>query len=379
MGPLGNYTKNAPRHVAVRTHYLDSFRNPLGVNEKGLRHSNGNTIVSIIRPHKTHSTPQVKTVMLRGSQQKFGRGDGPGTMNVEHVIDATPEKIKTNNPQVAIRRARKAKKKKAARVRILPPLPPGPGSTRPLVKKMVLIKPMRIAYQLLKNDDKNRIMEEAFDLGQEILPYDKLQDKQKRIVDAIANAPNSYWNDPASGELETEYYAGMFENDRQHFYPDEAFNQYLRYIQHFHDASSKVNELPHEKQVEIMSHYDNFQEEHPLHPAKVALDKMSEEHGDWGGVEPHKDFWQRYNEPQALMGEDMFSQDFIDLNKGEPMKIAFQLLKRKMSEAARQHKLAYDKKYESSPERVKYRVDLNRERRRRGIYGSNNKNSLEER
>jgi hypothetical protein len=50
--------------------------------------------------------------------------------------------------------------------------------------------------------------------------------------------------------------------------------------------------------------------------------------------------------------------------------------KRKMSEAARQHKLAYDKKYESSPERVKYRVELNRERRRRGIYGSNNKKDI---
>jgi len=192
MGPLGNYTKNAPKHVAVRTHFLDSYRNPIGVNEKGLRHSHGNTIVSIVRPHKRYKTPQVQTVTLRGSQQKFGRGDGPDTMNVEHVIDATPEKIKTNNPQVAIRRARKAKQKKTARVRILPPLPPGPGSTRPLVKKMVLIK-----------------------------------------------AP-----------------------------------------------------------------------------------------------------------------------------------------KRKMSEAARQHKLAYDKKYESSPERVKYRVDLNRERRRRGIYGSNNKKDI---
>jgi hypothetical protein len=109
-------------------------------------------------------------------------------MNVDHVIDASPERMKTNNPQVAIRRARKAKKKKAARVRILPPLPPGPKT----VNKMVLIK-----------------------------------------------AP-----------------------------------------------------------------------------------------------------------------------------------------KRKMSEAARQHKLAYDKKYESSPERVKYRVELNRERRRRGIYGSNNKKDI---
>jgi len=55
----------------------------------------------------------------------------------------------------------------------------------------------------------------------------------------------------------------------------------------------------------------------------------------------------------------------------EPMEIAFQLLKG-LSQEAKQNKLEYDKKYESSPKRVKYREDLNRERRRRGIYGAHN-------
>lgn len=39
------------------------------------------------------------------------------------------------------------------------------------------------------------------------------------------------------------------------------------------------------------------------------------------------------------------------------------------SESAHRHKIEYDTKYESSPERIKYREELNRERRRRGIYG----------
>jgi hypothetical protein len=56
--------------------------------------------------------------------------------------------------------------------------------------------------------------------------------------------------------------------------------------------------------------------------------------------------------------------------RSEPMDIAFQLLKERVSPEAKRHKLEYDKKYESTPERVKYREDLNRERRRRGIYGS---------
>jgi len=70
--------------------------------------------------------------------------------------------------------------------------------------------------------------------------------------------------------------------------------------------------------------------------------------------------------------QSAFDSSMRDL-KGEPMNIAFQLLKgRNLSPAARKHKLEYDTKYQSSPKRIKYRVDLNRERRRRGIYGSGN-------
>ena len=57
---------------------------------------------------------------------------------------------------------------------------------------------------------------------------------------------------------------------------------------------------------------------------------------------------------------------------GEPMDTSFDALKslvRDMSPASHRHKLAYDSKYEQSPKRVKYREQLNRERRRRGIYG----------
>ena len=53
-----------------------------------------------------------------------------------------------------------------------------------------------------------------------------------------------------------------------------------------------------------------------------------------------------------------------------PIDAAWQILKERVSPEAKRHKLEYDKEYESSPERVKYREDLNRERRKRGIYGS---------
>lgn len=40
-----------------------------------------------------------------------------------------------------------------------------------------------------------------------------------------------------------------------------------------------------------------------------------------------------------------------------------------LSPEAKKRKLEYDTKYESTPERVKYREELNAERRKRGIYG----------
>ena len=67
---------------------------------------------------------------------------------------------------------------------------------------------------------------------------------------------------------------------------------------------------------------------------------------------------------------ERFGRPLSDVQTGEPMDMAFRLLKERKSPEAMRHKLEYDKQYESSPERVKYRTELNRERRRRGIMGS---------
>jgi len=52
-----------------------------------------------------------------------------------------------------------------------------------------------------------------------------------------------------------------------------------------------------------------------------------------------------------------------------PLNAAWDLLKHATSPEALRHKKEYDTQYESNPERVDYREDLNRERRKRGIYG----------
>ena len=63
-----------------------------------------------------------------------------------------------------------------------------------------------------------------------------------------------------------------------------------------------------------------------------------------------------------------FNED-TGFTNGEPMDIAYQLLKDRKSPEAWANKKRYDTQYEKNPKRVKYREQLNTERRRRGIYG----------
>mgnify|MGYP003108664808 FL=1 len=77
------------------------------------------------------------------------------------------------------------------------------------------------------------------------------------------------------------------------------------------------------------------------------------------------------NTPVGLMEDSpmLEEQEEEMIQAGEPIDLSWRLLKNPVSPEAKRHKLEYDKKYESTPERVKYREELNRERRRRGIYG----------
>ena len=73
-------------------------------------------------------------------------------------------------------------------------------------------------------------------------------------------------------------------------------------------------------------------------------------------------------DPQQQQLDVQFEQPQM-IQQGEPMDMAWRLLKNPVSPEAKRHKLEYDKQYESNPKRVKYREELNRERRKRGIYG----------
>ena len=82
--------------------------------------------------------------------------------------------------------------------------------------------------------------------------------------------------------------------------------------------------------------------------------------------------WQTKTEEGHQIGPTRHSEfEVADQLKwaSEPMDIAMRLLKDRKSPEAFQHKKEYDTEYESSPERIKYREELNRERRKRGMYG----------
>jgi len=209
--------------------------------------------------------------------------------------------------------------------------------------------PLDIAWRLLKNipledggyrstTSEDMTMEDAFDIGSGVIPYDELHSKQRQVADAILSSPKSYWNDPASGEFETENYAGMFHPETQHLYPDEAFDQYLRYLQHYFAASAETDKLPHEKQMEIL-HFDGV---HPQHPSEIAELRMAQEYGeDWGSPTPHDDFYFRYNPetqtptgPIATAGKRSLASRMArqrsllrSEDAGEPMDLAMRLLK----------------------------------------------------
>jgi len=78
---------------------------------------------------------------------------------------------------------------------------------------------------------------------------------------------------------------------------------------------------------------------------------------------------QYMNTPVKVRQAQMNPELIQESRQSIPNVMVKMIKKERVSPEAKRHKLEYDKKYESTPERVKYREELNRERRRRGMYG----------
>jgi len=138
--------------------------------------------------------------------------------------------------------------------------------------------------------------------------------------------------------------------------------------------------------------YDWIQEtlDNPAEYEGIADDFQQPDINHLAGATSREDFFERLYDLHNFQVDDARPpfddiegkyRDFTDVpfneetgfTRSEPMDLAMDvLLKDRISPEAKRHKLEYDKKYESSPERVKYREELNRERRKRGIYGKHN-------
>jgi len=114
---------------------------------------------------------------------------------------------------------------------------------------------------------------------------------------------------------------------------------------------------------------------------RAAVEPSTETHEvtyyDWGYTNPRtKNEWAPPKPPVNPNVDEPYDEmynQYYNVSTGEPMNIAFQLLKERKSPAAFAHKLEYDKQYQKTPKRVKYREQLNAERRKRGIYGKGGK------
>jgi hypothetical protein len=130
------------------------------------------------------------------------------------------------------------------------------------------------------------------------------------------------------------------------------------YLNRYRDFAMRNSENPEYVHQRLMQMFDENQEvTAPQYTQEFPTDESI-----FNVKPPHV----MMNEPDATG----FAHNWQAKNASEPMDLAIDALLKDLSPEAKRHKLEYDKKYESSPERVKYREQLNRERRRRGIYGS---------
>jgi len=169
-----------------------------------------------------------------------------------------------------------------------------------------------------------------------------------------------------------------FETDKREKLNDLGIKTGLPHTPREHDGMPS-DYAASEKQQE---QYKKWLDEHPFinemnrqqtsDPKTIDLLDTSDEYNQW--LQSHKD-----DVPDIYQNYQTDMMDSANLNAGfgfrrsEPMNIAFQLLKERKSPQAFANKKKYDSEYQKDPKRVKYREQLNAERRRRGIYGKGGK------
>jgi len=310
VGNNGRFLPGAPSNVAIRTHILDRDRNPDGVDIRGRPLSNGNTIVGIVREHPDYpGTAKLQTTMLRRDEWRgeMQQAWTPKALGVQRVFTHSD----ASGDDVG-------------------GTPEGMGYTQ-----LKSDEPMDPAFQLLKA--KRKISDPAYwrrfgNPGPLVTPRIPKKKKVKRTFD----------DSGLSEEDKTKYALERREDEAKRREEKARIlqeNQERR--QRYQDSISEIQRLYQEEQRRKQ------EEERRMTEAQAV--------GEVGQDEP----------------ESMYDNlDWDRMRTGEPMDIAFQLLKERKSPEAMRRKLEYDKQYEKTPERRKYQRELHAERRKRGIYGT---------
>lgn len=249
-------------------------------------------------------------------------------------------------------------------------------------------EPMDLAWRLLKRD-LSEMTDYDIDRARFSNDNPKLQNEERmRAMDRMTEyarqnvTPFDYGREveEAYDEISDQDHADYFGEDID---PNELYRYILEnageeaaqnYVQQYKDARAKYG-----GNAATMGQLDNYAMSNP-NDVNDFIESRERMTGDMRSIMPDDEtVFDAFPYPEGVAYNNKLSPPFTTTPQnehnfqmkyaGEPMDIAMRLLKTPVSPEAKRHKIEYDKKYESNPERVKYREELNAERRKRGIYG----------
>ncbi len=162
-------------------------------------------------------------------------------------------------------------------------------------------EPMDIAMRLLKEESQGQLYNEDLFEGflgaDDLIHYDKMNDKQRAIIDAkMALPPHLFTEGSEMGEYMNPF---LFSRSMYNKIPDYHYDDELEYLQHYKDAMESGNFVNDNEKTRLL----DGNESHPEHPHSVAMSRM------------HPDFKNRIGTINRLY------------KASEPMDIAMRLLK----------------------------------------------------
>ena len=225
-------------------------------------------------------------------------------------------------------------------------------------------EPMDIAMRLLKNNDERRKIEDYFEekdwggevddtardyyftMGWPLTPFNRMSDRQVKLFSQMIfnygtdgqPTVSSYWREPFQ-EAGHDYSSEILMGDGMEHIPDEAYDELIRYHQHFNDAVEALpgGPTPQKNGIGWKEHWDLIapQPGDPpathTHPHVTAQQKMEADYPHWGWSDDIEGSFQEHygieheNRQFTPQMDDESWRDNIEA--GEPMDIAMRLLK----------------------------------------------------